>query len=147
MGDDALGRCFSLMREILYANLRAMENKKHQPKHILISLKFFISEMVKLIRSPVFILLTILGNSLIGLFCVVFYFFESNLNPKIHSFIDALWWGFATATTTGYGDITPVTIQGKILGILLMLTGMALFAMFTALFAETILTSSKLNRE
>ncbi len=60
--------------------------------------------------------------------------------------MDALWWGFATATTTGYGDITPVTLAGKFLGILLMLTGMAIFAMFTALFAETILASSKQNK-
>lgn len=99
--------------------------------------------MFKLIKSPVFILLTLLGNSLIGIFSFIFYSFESANNPRIHSFLDALWWGFATATTTGYGDITPVTVPGKILGILLMLTGMALFGMFTALFAETILTSSK----
>ncbi|MFA6236368.1 MAG: potassium channel family protein [Bacteriovorax sp.] len=116
------------------------------PKRILINLKFFSIEMVTLIKSPVFILLTILGNSLISIFCIVFYGIEADVNPKIHSFIDALWWGFATATTTGYGDITPVTVAGKLLGIFLMLTGMALFAMFTALFAETILTSSKQNK-
>jgi voltage-gated potassium channel len=112
-------------------------------KHIIFSLKFFLSEMTILIKSPVFILLTILGNSLIGIFCLLFYWLEFSVNPKIHNFMDALWWGFATATTTGYGDITPVTIYGKILSILLMLLGLAIFAMFTALFAETILTSSK----
>ncbi|MGZ3787865.1 MAG: potassium channel family protein [Bacteriovorax sp.] len=120
--------------------------KNQPPKHILISLKFFVAEMLILIKSPVFILLTIVGNSLIGFFSVIFYFIESAVNPKVHSFIDALWWGFATATTTGYGDITPVTTQGKILSILLMLAGLALFAMFTALFAETILSSSKQNK-
>ncbi|HEY8271963.1 MAG TPA: potassium channel family protein [Pseudobdellovibrionaceae bacterium] len=115
-----------------------------KPKlNFILSLRFFLSEMNLLIRSPVFLLLTLLGNFLIGIFCVVFYFLEHEINPRIHGFIDALWWGFATATTTGYGDITPVTFQGKCLGILLMLTGMALFAMFTALFAETILASSK----
>ena len=122
-----------------------MERKK-TTKHIFISLKVFSSEIGLLIKSPVFIMLTIFGNSLITLFSVVFYWFESPTNPKLHSFIDALWWGFATATTTGYGDVTPVTTQGKLLGILLMLTGLALFAMFTALFAETILTSSKQNK-
>lgn len=80
---------------------------------------------------------------MIGLFSLVFYWLESGINPKLHGFIDALWWGFATATTTGYGDITPATLQGKILGIFLMLAGLALFAMFTALFAETILASSR----
>ena len=120
--------------------------KQQKQKHILISLKYFVTEMIVLIKSPVFMLLTVFGNSLIGLFCIVFYLIESAVNPKIHSFIDALWWGFSTATTTGYGDITPVTTLGKVLGILLMLTGMALFAMFTALFADTILTSSKQNK-
>lgn len=123
-----------------------MKFKIQNSQHINFNLKFFLSEMLAMVKSPVFILLTILGNSLIGIFCLIFYWLESSTNPKIHNFMDAIWWGFATATTTGYGDITPVTVQGKILSIVLMLTGMALFAMFTALFAETILTSSKQNR-
>jgi len=61
--------------------------------------------------------------------------------------MDALWWGFATATTTGYGDITPVTITGKIISIILMLTGLALFGMFTALFAEVVLIRPKKSSE
>ncbi len=116
------------------------------PRPILVNLKIFISEFLLLITGPAFILLTILGNTVIGLFSLVFYLLEHEINTKLHSFIDALWWGFATATTTGYGDITPVTFEGKILGIFLMLTGTALFAMFTALFAETILTSTKINK-
>lgn len=116
------------------------------PRPILVNLKIFISEFLLLITGPAFILLTILGNTVIGLFSLVFYLLEHEINTKLHSFIDALWWGFATATTTGYGDITPVTFEGKVLGIFLMLTGTALFAMFTALFAETILTSTKINK-
>lgn len=118
--------------------------KKH--KLIFMSLKSFIAEIVILIRSPVFALLTIIGNILIGIFSLAFYFFEQGHNIKIHNYLDALWWGMATATTTGYGDITPVTIQGKILGIVLMLTGMAFFAMFTALFAKTVLNSTSYYR-
>lgn len=112
-------------------------------RHVLISLRAFVTEMGGLVVSPIFILLTLLGNLFIVGFSGIFYFLEFETNPKIHSFLDALWWGFATATTTGYGDITPVTSQGKVLGILLMLSGTALFAMFTALFAETILASVK----
>lgn len=51
-------------------------------------------------------------------------------------YIDAVWWSFATATTVGYGDITPVTIPGRLIGICLMLTGTCLFATFTAFFAQ-----------
>lgn len=123
-----------------------MSHQRIKPNHILTSLRLFVKEMVILIKSPPFLLLTVLGNSLIGLFSLVFYLIESEHNSKLKGFIDALWWGFATATTTGYGDITPVTFSGKILGIFLMLTGTALFAMFTALFAETILTSSRQSK-
>ena len=122
------------------------KDRETKKKVIIRSLHFFIAEMLLLVRSPVFILLSIMGNLVIGVFSLIFYLFEVEKNLKIHNYLDALWWGMATATTTGYGDITPVTIEGKILGIILMLTGMALFAMFTALFAETILNSSRINR-
>lgn len=120
-----------------------MNKKNYTHRHVLISLRVFILEMLELAVSPIFILLTFLGNLLIVGFSCIFYLIELEKNPKIHSFLDALWWGFATATTTGYGDITPVTNQGKVLGILLMLSGTALFAMFTALFAEAIITGVK----
>ena len=64
---------------------------------------------------------------------------EFGQNDAIQSLLDALWWGFATATTVGYGDIIPVTPLGKVLGIVLMLMGTALFAIYTGLFAQTIL--------
>ena len=115
---------------------------KDKSRHLIL-MKVFLAEMKTLIHSPVFIMLTILGNLLICFFSLIFYLIESQTNSKIKTFMDAIWWGFSTATTTGYGDITPATTPGKLLGILLMLTGMALFAMFTALFAETILTSAK----
>lgn len=125
-----------------------MENhNQRNSEQLFVNLKFFITEMINLVKSPVFILLTILGNSLIGLFSLAFFLIESSVNTSINSFIDALWWGFSTATTTGYGDITPVTVPGKILGIVLMLTGLALFAMFTALFAETILESTRRHKK
>jgi voltage-gated potassium channel len=98
---------------------------------------------MELIKSPIFIMLTLLGNGLIGLCGGIFYYLEVGTNPRLQHFIDAIWWSFATATTTGYGDITPVTMLGKVLGIFLMLMGTALFAMYTGLFAEVILNNSR----
>ncbi len=110
------------------------------------NLHTFSKDVFILVRSPVFLMLTLIGNGLICLSGALFYFLEKNSNPKIHHVMDAIWWSFSTATTTGYGDITPVTIKGKILGILLMLMGMALFAMYTGLFAEIVLTHGRRSR-
>lgn len=110
------------------------------------NLHSFSREVFILVRSPVFIMLTVVGNGMIGLSGVIFYLLEKDTNPRMHHLMDAIWWSFSTATTTGYGDITPVTIKGKVLGILLMLMGTALFAMYTGLFAEIVLTSSKKTR-
>jgi len=105
--------------------------------------KQFIKEIRLLISSPFFIMLSIMGNGLILISCLLFWYLEHPINPKVQTYMDAIWWGFATATTTGYGDITPIGIGGKLLGIFLMLIGLALFSMYTALFAEIIISSKK----
>ena len=95
--------------------------------------------LIKLVFSNPFIIITLIGNIIIIGFSFIFYLLESSINNSINSFLDALWWGFATATTVGYGDIIPVTAAGKIVGIALMLIGTALFAIYTGLFAQAIL--------
>jgi voltage-gated potassium channel len=45
---------------------------------------------------------------------------------------DALWWGVVTLTTVGYGDVTPVTTEGRIAAMVLMLLGIGLFGAITA---------------
>ncbi len=113
---------------------------------IIHSLSNFRRELLITVKSPIFIIITLTGNSLIGMCGLIFYYLERGHNPNLKHFIDAIWWSFSTATTTGNGNIMPVTFYGKILGILLMLMGMALFAMYTGLFAEVILTESKRKR-
>ncbi|HEU5164669.1 MAG TPA: ion transporter [Chitinophagaceae bacterium] len=58
------------------------------------------------------------------------YFAEHNLRPDLFSSIPAtMWWAVVTLTTTGYGDMYPITTIGKILAGIIMLTGVALFAL------------------
>lgn len=45
---------------------------------------------------------------------------------------DALWWAATTVTTVGYGDRFPVTSQGRLVAVLLMLGGIALLGIITA---------------
>ena len=54
----------------------------------------------------------------------------------INTLPDALWWALATVTTVGYGDITPITTEGKLLAAVLMVAGIALLGIVTATLAS-----------
>ena len=103
------------------------------------SSKQYIIRVKNLMLSRVFWTITLFGNCSVFLWAFVFHYLEYGENEKVVSFIDSIWWAFATITTVGYGDITPVTVFGKVIGIALMLCGTALFATYTALFANAIL--------
>ncbi len=54
---------------------------------------------------------------------------------------DALWWGYVTATTVGYGDQYPVTTGGRLAGTLMLTVGVALFATFSGFLANAFLSN------
>lgn len=99
----------------------------------------FIKIIWRLITSVPFLTLSFFGNTIVFLFATIIWLLEKDVNPKIANYMDALWWSFSTTSTVGYGDIVPVTILGKLFGIALMLIGVAIFAIYTALFARTII--------
>ena len=58
------------------------------------------------------------------------FFAERDVQPDLFSSIPAaMWWGMATLTTVGYGDIYPVTTFGKILGSFIAVLSVAMFAL------------------
>ena len=57
----------------------------------------------------------------------------------IQSFGDALWWSMVTVTTVGYGDLFPVTADGRFVGTFLIFTGIGLFSTVTALIASWVM--------
>lgn len=56
----------------------------------------------------------------------------------IETFPDAIWWAFVTITTVGYGDYYPVTLTGRITAVGLMVGGLALIGVVTAILASWI---------
>lgn len=58
---------------------------------------------------------------------------------SITSFGDALWWSVVTITTVGYGDLTPVTVEGRLIASGVMVSGIALLGVVTATIASWII--------
>ena len=99
----------------------------------------FIKNLFLLLIDIRFVTITLLGNSLVFIIAFIMYYVENGMNPLINNYLDALWWSFSTITTVGYGDIVPVTAQGKVLGIISMVIGTGIFATYTGLFAGVFL--------
>jgi voltage-gated potassium channel len=58
------------------------------------------------------------------------YSFEHEAQPQAFADIpSAMWWGIVTLTTVGYGDITPITLGGRILGGCCMILGIGMLAL------------------
>jgi len=122
---DALrfGRLLRLIR--LIRILRAFRSTKHIINHIYKkkSKGAFTTVMVIAILTLIFSSISILQ-------------FEDAPTSNIKTAEDAIWWAFSTVSTVGYGDKFPVTTEGRIVGVILMIVGGGLFATMSGFFAS-----------
>lgn len=107
-----LFRLFKILRYSKSINtfIEVLGNKKFELFILLISVGF----------------VTFIGGALI-------YVLEAGKNPNIHSFFDAFYWSFITISTVGYGDITPVTSEGRSLTIILVVVGIGFISFATSI--------------
>jgi len=64
------------------------------------------------------------------------YLLERDAQPELFGSIPlALWWAIVTLTTTGYGDVTPITPPGRILAGIVMVSGILVFALWAGILA------------
>ena len=72
-------------------------------------------------------------------FAFLIYEFEHEAQPDVYSNIfDSIWWAVISLTSVGYGDVYPVTAAGRLLTLAMVLTGMGIVAVPTALFASAL---------
>jgi len=73
--------------------------------------------------------------------CIAVLVFEDGADSNIKTPFDAFWWAISTITTVGYGDKFPVTTEGRVVAIVLMVTGVGFFGVLTGLFARLFVES------
>jgi len=58
------------------------------------------------------------------------HFVEGKAQPEAFGTIpDAMWWAISTLTTVGYGDVVPITALGRVIGGVVMIFGLGMFAL------------------
>ena len=84
-------------------------------------------------------------NLLVFIFVVTAFVFvwQQEVNDSINNYIDALYFTITTLTTTGFGDVTLVGVEGRLLAIVIMVVGVALFLRLV----QTVFRPSKVRYE
>lgn len=95
-------------------------------------------QALKLIAAEV-ALFTIVALVFIISFAFVIYEVEHEVQPEVYrNIFDSFWWATISLTSVGYGDIYPVTVVGRMLTLVMVLTGMGIVAVPTALLASAL---------
>ncbi len=94
-------------------------------------------------QAVIFILIIMIVTASSGIYLV-----ENHAQPEeFESIPKAMWWAVVTLTTVGYGDVTPITNAGKILGALITILGVGLAALPAGILATGLANELSQRRE
>lgn len=89
----------------------------------------------------VFFLFIVVLVSVLG---TIMYMVESgHQGSSFESIPDSIYWAIVTLTTVGYGDITPVTVVGRVIASMIMILGYTIIAVPTGIVSASIIDETK----
>jgi len=90
------------------------------------------------------ILSGIVAGILLYLASIGIYYFEEEAQPdSFGSVFHSMWWAVCSLTTVGYGDVKPITVGGKIFTGIVLIIGVGIVAMPTAILASSFNNAKK----
>ena len=94
------------------------------------------TDLVSVLASKKFEFFTLFlfASTVIFISAVLIYVIEGN-DPRsnIKDFFSALYWSVVTLSTVGFGDITPVSTQGRFVTVFIIISGVGVLSFFTSL--------------
>lgn len=84
------------------------------------------------------IFLIVVATLSLGINSILFWSYEHGVNPNVKNLFDVFYWWVVTSATVGYGDIAPITWQGRTVAIVTIVIGFFIFASFVAIIAEVV---------
>ncbi len=109
------------------------------------TMKLFGAVMIRSYKKLGFAFLIIFMVSVIA--STLVYYAENPVQPhKFSSIIETLWWVLSSLTTAGYVPINPITTWGKILSSMIVVIGVALFAIPAGIISAGFIEEYKIQR-
>ncbi len=127
------GRLFRIVR--LIRLLRIVRSGRL----LVATLKYYRARGTLIVAATVVLLAISLGS------IAVLHFELERPDSPIKTADEALWWCIVTMTTVGYGDEVPATLGGRIVAATLMIVGVGMFGVISALLASWIIGAHEDN--
>lgn len=161
--------CAVLWIEFIYSYLHAVDKKQYFKNNSLsilgmLPIDFIFFRALRLIKLIQLIKLFVLARETTGniskflkqtyldkiILVAIFFIFSITVlirvvDPNINDIQTSVWYIFVSMTSTGYGDVVPATVSGRIIGMVAMIGGILIFASITAVISS--LYVSKINRD